>query len=88
MTNSLIEKLEGPLFANESLLTTNVMRRLIFDLSLSDPDLIFTIYETVHFFTDGAEEFGSSDYGAVLRSMRDRHISYLQHKEKEAPSGA
>ena len=75
--NMLIEKMEQEL-TNEPDLTISIMRQVIFRLELTDPELLYAIYETVvHWTGDHPEDhgWGTSDTNSVVEAVQRRLTS-------------
>ena len=71
-------------FRNESDLTLSMMKRVILQLDIQDPEALDIIYETVIYYTGDwseSEGWGSSDTAHLIRSVKDRLYSNGYLKE-------
>ena len=71
-------------FKNESDLTMSMMKRVILQLDIQNPEALDIIYETVIYYTGDwpqSEGWGSSDTSALIRSVKETLISNGYIKE-------
>lgn len=72
----MLREMEDKLGQSESEFTLSVMRRVIVRLVITDPSLLYNVYESVYFYTGdwpGGEGFGSSDFNIVCESVK-KHL--------------